>query len=149
GAVQLTQGKEADADPRFSPDGKHILYTTLRAGFPEVWRMNRDGSKAHFVTKGSQASWAPDGKSIVFIQDNQTFIRNLASGKEALVTPKEWERCGVPAFSPDGRHLAVASRHLGEIGIFILNLDGKENHRLPTAQACCTPQWSKDGKKIL
>ena len=126
-AKQLTKGTDPDADPRFSPDGKRILYTTLRGGFPEIWLMNRDGSEPKFVTKGSQGSWAPDGKSIVFIQDNQTFVRDLASGKERLVTPKEWERCGVPAFAPDGKHFAVASRHLGNIGIFILSLDGKEN----------------------
>jgi Tol biopolymer transport system component len=149
GATQLTHSEGPDADPRFSPDGKHILYTTQRGGFPEVWQMNRDGSGAHFVTKGSQANWAPDGKSIVFIQDNQTFVRDLASGKEGLVTPKEWQRCGVPAFGPDGRHFAVASRHRGEIGIFILSLDGKDNHQLAAAEACCTPQWSRDGKKVL
>ena len=82
GAKQLTKGADPDADPRFSPDGKRILYTTLRGGFPEVWMMNRDGSEPRFVTKGSQGSWAPDGKSIVFIQDNQTFVRDLASGQE-------------------------------------------------------------------
>ena len=98
-AKQLTKGTDPDADPRFSPDGKQILYTTLRGGFPEVWLMNRDGSEPKFVTKGSQGSWSPDGKSIVFIQDNQTFVRDLASGQERLVTPKEWERCGVPAFA--------------------------------------------------
>jgi formylglycine-generating enzyme required for sulfatase activity/Tol biopolymer transport system component len=148
-AKQLTKSEGADADPRFSPDGKRILYTTLRDGFPEIWRMNRDGAEPKFVTKGSQASWAPDGKSIVFINDNQTFVRDLVTGKERLVTPKAWERCGVPAFSPDGQRVAVASRHLGNIGIFLLSLDGKETVPLKTEEACCTPCWSKDGKKIL
>src|SRR5262249_39557437 len=68
-AKQLTKGNDPDADPRFSPDGKRVLYTTLRGGFPEIWLMNRDGSEAKFVTKGSQGSWSPDGKSIIFIQD--------------------------------------------------------------------------------
>jgi formylglycine-generating enzyme required for sulfatase activity len=148
-AKQLRKGAEPDADPRFSPDGKRILYTTLRGGFPEIWQMNRDGADPKFVTKGSQGNWAPDGKSIIFIQDNQTFIRDLASGNERLVTPKAWERCGVPAFSPDGQRFAVASRHLGQIGIFILSLDGKGVAPLKTEEACCTPAWSKDGKKIL
>lgn len=148
-ARQLTKGAEPEADPRFAPDGKRILYSTLRGGFPEVWLMNRDGSDPRFLTKGSQASWAPDGKSIVFIQDNQTFVRDMASGKERRVTPKSWERCGVPAFSPDGKRLAVASRHLGNIGIFLLSMDGKETVPLKTEEACCTPQWSRDGKKIL
>lgn len=148
-AKQLTKSDGADADPRFSSDGRHILYTTLRGGFPEVWQMNRDGSEPKFVTKGSQGSWAPDGKSIVFISDNLTFVRDLAAGKERLVTPKSWERCGVPAFSPDGKRVAVASRHLGNIGIFLVGLDGKDQLPLKTEEACCTPCWSKDGKKIL
>jgi Tol biopolymer transport system component len=85
----------------------------------------------------------------VFIRDNQAYVRDLATGQEKLVTPKEWERCGVPAFSPDGKHFAVASRHLGNVGIFILSLDGKESRQLKTEEACCTPQWSRDGKQIL
>jgi formylglycine-generating enzyme required for sulfatase activity len=148
-ARQLTKGNDADADPRFSPDGKRIMYTTLKGGFPEIWMMNRDGSEPKSITKGSQATWAPDGKSIIFINDNQTFVRDLATGKERLVTPKAWERCGVPAISPDGKRFAVASRHLGNIGIFILDLDGKESAALKTEEACCTPQWSKDGKRII
>ena len=148
-AKQLTKGADPDADPRFSSDGMRIMYTTLRGGFPEIWMMNRDGSEPKFVTKGREGAWSPDGKSIVFIHDNQTFIRDLASGKESLVTPKEWERCGVPAFSPDGQRIAVASRHTGDIGIYILSLDGKENRPLKTEDACCTPQWSKDGKRII
>jgi hypothetical protein len=148
-AKQISKSEGADADPRFSPDGKRILCTTLRGGFPEIWHMNRDGAEPKFVTKGSQGSWAPDGKSIVFINDNQTFLRELDTGKERLVTPKTWERCGVPSFSPDGKRVAVASRHLGDIRIFLLGLDGKETIQLKTEEACCTPVWSKDGKKIL
>jgi formylglycine-generating enzyme required for sulfatase activity len=148
-AKPLTKSEGADADPRFSPDGKRILYTTLKGGFPEIWLMNRDGADATFVTKGSQGSWAPNGGSIVFINDNQTFVRDLTTGKERLVTPKTWERCGVPTFSPDGQRVAVASRHLGNIGIFLLDVDGKQSSQLKTEEACCTPCWSKDGKKVL
>src|SRR5262249_4747004 len=85
---QLTKGDEADADPRFAPDGKRIMYTTLRGGFPEVWMMNRDGLEPKFVTKGSQAGWAPDGTSIVSIRHNQTFVRALGSGEERLIAPR-------------------------------------------------------------
>ncbi len=146
---QLTHDSNPDADPKFSPEGKQILYTTLRGGFPEIWLMNRDGTEARFVTKGSQGSWAPDGKSIIFIRDNQTYVRQLASGQEKRVTPDNWERCGVPDWGPDGKRFAVASRHLGDIGIFILSLDGKESSQLKTEEPCCTPHWSKDGKRIL
>ncbi len=148
-ASQLTRGADPDADPRFSPDGTRVLYTTLHDGFPQIWLMNRDGSDPKFVTNGSQGSWSPDGKTIIFIQDNQAKVRDLAAGLERRVTPEGWDRCGVPSFAPDGKHFAVASRHLGNIDIFILSLDGKENERLKSGEACCTPQWSKDGKRIL
>jgi formylglycine-generating enzyme required for sulfatase activity len=148
-AKPLTKDANKSADPRFSPDGKTILYTTLRGGFGEVWQMNRDGSGAKSVTKGSQANWSPDGTSIVFIRDSQGFVRDLGSGKETRVTPESWERCGVPAWSPDGSKIALASRHTGKIGIYFVGADGKERGVLKTEEPSCTPCWSKDGKRLL
>jgi len=146
---QLTKEGTPHADPKFSPDGKSILYTALKGGFPEVWVMKRDGSDPKKISAGLQASWSPDGKSIVLIRDNQTYVRNLESGKEQKVTPDPWERCGVPAWSPDGKTIAVASRHLESIGIFLVGVDGKTQAQLKAQEACCTPAWSKDGKRLL
>jgi TolB protein len=145
----LTTGKEPHADPRFSPDGKSILYTVLRGGFPEIWVMNRDGGGQRKVAAGCQADWSPDGQQIAFIRDNQVWLRDIASSRERRVTPLAWERCGVPAWAPDGKQLAVASRHTGSIGIYLLGIDGKENAPLATEEESCTPCWSKDGRRLL
>jgi formylglycine-generating enzyme required for sulfatase activity len=146
---RLTNDPYPDADPRFSPDGKRIMYTSLRGGFPEIWMMNRDGTRPERIAEGCQAAWSPDGNSIVFIRDDRVYIRRLRSGAETRVTPPEWERCGVPAWSPDGKRVAVASRHLQNIGIFLLTVDGKEHLQLAAEEPCCTPQWSADGATIL
>jgi TolB protein len=148
-ARQLTKDPEPDADPRFSPDGKRISYTSLRGGFPEVWTMNRDGSAPKRVTAGSQADWSPDGRALVFIRDNQVWVRNLAAGEEKRVSPKAWERCGVPAWSPDGKRIALARRILDTIGIFFLSVDGKEQAPFKTPEQACTPRWSRDGTRLL
>jgi formylglycine-generating enzyme required for sulfatase activity len=145
----LTKDAHADADPRFSPDGRRILFTTLRGGFPEVWVMARDGSGPTKVTGGSQGAWSPDGGSIVFIRDNQAWVRELAGGRERRLTPEGWERCGVPAWSPDGKRIAVASRHEEAIAIYLLNPDGKDPVKLRTQEPSCTPAWFKDGTKLL
>lgn len=148
-AKPLTNDAHADADPRFSPDGKSILYTTVRGGFPEVWVMNRDGSGARKITEGSQGDWSPDGKSIAFIRDNQAFVRELAAGRDRRVTPEGWERCGTPAWSPDGKRIAVASRHEKDVGIYLVGADGKGFEKLKTRDPACTPRWAGDGKRLL
>ena len=125
------------------------MYTTLRDGFPQIWTMDVNGSDPQFVTAGSQANWSPDGRSIVFIRDDQAVIRELETGDEKRVTPSEWRRCGVPTWSPDGSKFAVASRHLERIGIFVFTLDTSEYDQLQTEDACCTPQWSNDGNQIV
>ena len=149
GLTQLTHDDHADADPRFSPPGERIMYTTLRKGFPQIWMINADGSQPSYVTDGSQAAWSPDGNSVIFIRDDQAHIREIASGKEHRVTPETWRRCGVPAWRSDGKQVAVASRHLEQIGIFLLDVDGTQPTQLKTEDACCTPQWSPDNKKII
>ena len=145
----LTKDDHADADPRFAPSGDRIMYTSMRDGFPHVWMINADGSSPRHVTEGSQAAWSPDGKSIIFIRDDQAYIRELATEDERRVTPQQWRRCGVPAWSADGKQVAVASRHLERIGIFLLSTDGTEQQQLKTEDACCTPQWSPDGEQIV
>jgi formylglycine-generating enzyme required for sulfatase activity/Tol biopolymer transport system component len=147
--VQLTNDPYPDADPRFSPDGSQIMYTSLREGFPEVWTIKRDGSDQHRLTAGAQAAWSPDGHSIVFIRDDEAFVRTLASGQEQRVSPGAWQRCGVPTWSPDGRQIALASRHLESIGIFILGLEGSQPRQVQSDEPCCTPQWSHDGTRMI
>lgn len=149
GQKRLTDDAHPDADPRFSPDGTKILYTTLRGGFPEVWSMKRDGTGAAAIAKGSQPDWSPDGKSIVFIRDNQAWVRELAGGAERRITPEGWERCGVPAWAPDGRRVALASRHEESIGIYLVPLDGGAPVKVKTEEACCTPAWIRDGGRLL
>ena len=145
----LTHDDHPDADPRFSPDGKQVMYTSQRDGFPEVWVMNADGGEPRRITAGMQASWSPDGKSILFIRDDQAYIRQLDSGEERLVTPQKWQRCGTPAWNPNGKEIAVASRHLQNIGIFIFGMEGEESRQLKTEDPCCTPQWDPAGERIV
>jgi len=145
----LTRDSHPDGDPRFSPDGKRILYTSVRDGFPEVWMMNRDGSGPEKVTGGCQGAWSPRGESIVLIRDGRALIRELSSGRETFITPEDWTRCGVPAFSPNGSEVALASRHLGRMGIFILDLRNGGHRQLETGDPSCTPRWRRDGKRLV
>ena len=68
-AKQLTSGTSSSSAPRWSPDGKKIVYTTGS----QLWVMENDGDHKEQVTKISTGAaapvWSPDGKWIAFTSD--------------------------------------------------------------------------------
>jgi len=69
-ATALTSGIAYDAQPRFSPDGKSVLFTSDRDGGDNVWVMDLATKHTKVITKGKTSryrspAWTPDGKYIV------------------------------------------------------------------------------------
>lgn len=148
--VQLTSDAHADSDPRWSPDGKRIIFSSLRDGFPCLFLINRDGSDEKRICEGSQASWAPDGLSIVFQREGQIVRRNMKTSGEKIITPENWLRCSFPAISPDGSRFAVASRHRRTIGVYVGSpQQDKELTKVSGDHEACTPRWNPKGNRLL
>ena len=69
-ATQLTSGMAMDAQPRFSPDGSRIVFTSDRDGGQNVWVMAADGSDTTQISRGAanraeSPEWTPDGDYVV------------------------------------------------------------------------------------
>jgi len=69
-ATALTSGMAFDAQPRFSPDGKHVVYTSDKDGADNVWTIDVQSKQQKQITKGRtnryrSPEWTPDGKYIV------------------------------------------------------------------------------------
>jgi dipeptidyl aminopeptidase/acylaminoacyl peptidase len=60
-----------DRHPRWSPDGKHVLFESNRSGSGQLWVIGLDGGEARQLTtistEASNAIWSPDGKHIAFV----------------------------------------------------------------------------------
>ena len=138
-----------DVDPVFSPDGRSILFTSTRGGKAEIWRMGADGSKPQRVCDGDQAEWSPDGKRVVFRRAGKIVIRDLASGKDKTISPVNLPRCSGPAWSPDGKSIALASRDKDRNAIFVISAGGGKPTKVYDKKGACEPHWSPDGKLLV
>ncbi len=121
-ATRLTSGLPYDVQPRYSPDGSKILFTSDRGGGDNIWVMDVDGAKPHAVTKETyrlcnNAVWHPSGRFIV-TKKHFSSTRSLgagemwmvpypAGGKGVRLTKRKNDQqdIGEPALSPDGRTL--------------------------------------------
>ncbi len=68
-ARQLTRRPGTDSQPRFSPDGRWIAFTSTRSGEAQVWVLPVDGGEArqvtHLSTGASSPVWLPDSRRLV------------------------------------------------------------------------------------
>ncbi len=107
--------------PRFSPDGKHIAFTSDQDGGDNLWIMNLDGSNAKAVSSEifrllNSPAWSPDGNYLVG-RKHYTGSRSLGAGEvwmfhktggngvQLTKRPNQQKDLGEPAFSPDGKYV--------------------------------------------
>ncbi|HEV2946483.1 MAG TPA: S9 family peptidase [Gemmataceae bacterium] len=67
----LTNTTKKDSHPRWSPDGKQILFESNRSGEGQLWVIDVNGGEARQLTTISSEAgnglWSPDGKWIAFV----------------------------------------------------------------------------------
>lgn len=120
-ATLIAGGRAFEVQPRFSPDGKQISFTSDRDGGDNIWVMNADGSGKRAITKESfrllnNASWTPDGQYLV-ARKHFTASRSLGAGEmwlynknggEGIQLTKrknDQQDAGEPIVSPDGKYV--------------------------------------------
>ena len=120
-ARAIASGVAWDMQPKWSPDGRHIAFTSDRAGGDNIWIMKADGSNPTQVSRESfrllnQPEWSPDGQFIV-ARKHFTSSRSLGAGELWMyhrsggngvqMTERRTQQkdTGEPAFSPDGRYV--------------------------------------------
>ncbi len=85
GATRITSGAAYDVQPRFSPDGESISFTSDRAGGDNIWILTLEDDSLRQVTKESfrlvnGAEWTPDGDYLL-VRKHFTSTRSLGAGE--------------------------------------------------------------------
>ena len=174
----LRGGLPFEVQPRFSPDGKHILFTSDAGGADNIWMMQADGSNAKQVTKEdfrllNNAVWMPDGEYFV-ARKHFTSTRSLGagemwmyhktggSGMQLTKRKNDQQDVNEPCVSPDGRYVYF-SEDMSPGGRFEYNKDpndqiyiikrydrekGKVENFVTGPGGAIRPQISNDGKTL-
>ena len=84
-ATQLTSDIAWQMQPRFSPDGKHIAFTSDQGGGDNIWVMDLNGENQKAVTNETfrllnSPAWSPDGDYLV-ARKHFTASRSLGAGE--------------------------------------------------------------------
>jgi TolB protein len=121
------------AEGVLSPDGKRIVFTSLKDGDLEIYTMNVDGTDVRRLTNtpGYDGGpwWSPDGKRIVYRANHPTDSAELANYRDLLA-----QRLVRPA----------------KVELFMMNADGSDQHEIThLGGANFGPSWTPDGKKII
>ena len=84
-ATPLTRGMAFDGQPRFSPDGRKIVFVSDRDGGWNVWTMSVDKRDTTQVTRGKtnqyeSPEFTPDGKFIVVTRNTKLWMFHVDGG---------------------------------------------------------------------
>jgi len=111
--VAVTHDRFYKCDPAWSPDGKHLAYSSDRGGKLDIWIRDLasgvDRQLTHLANAAVSSAWSADGTLIAFLdQSGALHTVEVGSGKVQKVFAALWEP-GRPSWSPDGRFIAMAA----------------------------------------
>lgn len=130
---RLTRRDGYDAEGTVSPDGKRMVFTSMRDGDLDLYSVDLDGSNikrlTHEVGYDGGAFYSPDGKLICYRANHPKTPEDLAAYKELLA-----------------KNLVRPSR----MELFVMNADGTDKRQVTKngfANFC--PFFTPDGKRLI
>ncbi len=171
----LSNNRNDDRSPSWSPDGKRIAFASDRDGQDgrpayEIYVMDADGGNLQNLSNNRNddrsPSWSPDGKRIVFASDRDRgradphnidiYVMDADGSNPQRLTENRNED-EYPSWSPDGKRIVFSAVRDGHFKnnlditseIYVMDADGGNEQRLTeNRNNDWHPSWSPDGKRI-
>lgn len=165
-AKPLTKGLAFDTHPRYSPDGKKLLFTSDRSGGENIWYIDFEKEDTVQLTKDRDqnfpgATWTPDGNYVIAARgrlDIKLWMMHKDAGSGVQLIEATGFKTIDPAVSADGRYIYFSSRngawtYNAPMPQYQISVYDREDARTSTITSrygsAFTPVLSKDGKWIV
>ena len=148
-----------DAWPRWSPNGKQIVFHSNVDGNFEIYLINSDGSDLTRVTDypgiDQFPEWSPNGNQLLIRRDMDIYLID-PDGTNPVQLTENTALNQMGSWSPNGKQITFMSSREGYCSVFIMNSDGSDQTNLtpkpdgiPNNQFCSrAPAWSRNGQQI-
>ena len=136
---RISNSSSIETEPRFSPDGKSLYFTSDRGGSPQIYRMPITGGEAQRVTfEGSynvSPRPSPDGRVLAYVTRSggkfQVALLDLSNRQVQVITDSDRDES--PSYAPNGRMILLATVIGGRGMLSAVSADGRIKQRLPYA----------------
>jgi serine/threonine-protein kinase len=156
-ATRLTTEAGYDGSPIWSPDGRSVVFISLRGMQVTLNRRAADGTGpieqlAAFGTLRSvlisPTTWTSDGGLMLTVEGDVMLLPPDSKGelKPVIRTPARETQAAV---SPDGRWLAYASDETGVSEVYLQRYPSLSDRQLVSVGGGIMPVWSPDGRKVI
>lgn len=146
---RLTTHRAIDTEGTWSPDGRHIYFTSDRAGGPQVYRVSANGGTPERITfEGSynaRPRLSPDGTRLAVVHNDRGNFRiavmNLADKNLLVLSTGRQDES--PSFAPNSDILIYATRQ-GRDGVLeTVSADGLIRQKMASGRGDVRePVWS-------
>ena len=170
--TQITESSNAWEDnPCFSKDGKYLVYDKLINTYyksrnfmgiqnvvviqnTEVWLRNLETGETMLLGNGSQPSFSPDGKTIVFVKYSSDakscsiWTMDTEGGNQNRLTDAKKGFAFHPRFSPDGKFIVFEcqKKDKKDFDIYTIDINGNDLNQITQNKSYDgQPYWATDG----